>query len=255
MERSEGIAELAAALAAFQAEVKNPTAGHTATIQPKDRSKQAYSYPYADLADIMATVRPVLGKHGLSLVQELQVKEDLVGAQTLLMHESGQWISFEPVWVPSGDSTKEYGGAATYSRRYSLLAVLGLAAETDDSDAGNARRRQTASRGTGGGLATDAQARKIEAEFKKSGMSMDDFKKMVATYGVATVPELTKAQASEVIETLIDVVARRENEQAADPVTGEMPADDEAPGMDAEAFAADRAAKAEKVTTEDGVIS
>ena len=42
---------LAAALVAFQAEVTDVGKASTATIQPRDKTKAAFSFPYADLAD------------------------------------------------------------------------------------------------------------------------------------------------------------------------------------------------------------
>ena len=57
---SDNVAELAAALALAQGEVEN---AHKNSANPHFRSK------YADLAEIINTVRPVFAKHGLAIVQ------------------------------------------------------------------------------------------------------------------------------------------------------------------------------------------
>jgi hypothetical protein len=60
MNKSESIAALAAAMAEAQGEMENASKKST---NPHFKSK------YADLAEILNTVRPVLARHGLSVVQ------------------------------------------------------------------------------------------------------------------------------------------------------------------------------------------
>jgi hypothetical protein len=134
MKRSESVKEIAIALSKFQAEVKNP--GNNAT-NPMYKSK------YATLDNVINTVKPVLAKFGLSYIQSPSTSEDglHIGTVTLLMHESGEWIESDPIVLPAyklgRDSVKVYdaqaaGIAITYSRRYSLSALLGVSSEDDD---------------------------------------------------------------------------------------------------------------------------
>lgn len=120
IERSESIANLAAALSAAQGEFPNITKGETANAG-------TYTYTYADLAAIRAAVQPVLTKHGLSVVQ---FPGDGV-LTTMLLHASGEFI------MGGGDligatTSQARGSAITYERRYQLSAVLNLATEDDD---------------------------------------------------------------------------------------------------------------------------
>ena len=143
MERSETFTAIAAALADFNKAIRNPAADQTARVQPKDHSKPAYTYPYADLGGIMDHVRPALAEAGLWITQ--QVTTDAahpgdLGAETYLFHASGEWLRWEPVWIPAGDTAKEVGAAISYSRRYGVLAALGLAAR-EESDGPQARRQ------------------------------------------------------------------------------------------------------------------
>ena len=145
MERSETFTAIAAALADFNKAIRNPAADQTARVQPKDHSKPAYTCPYADLGGIMDHVRPALAEAGLWLTQQVTTDPahpgDL-GAETYLFHASGEWLRWEPVWIPAGDTAKEVGAAISYSRRYGVLAALGLAArEESDGPQARARRR------------------------------------------------------------------------------------------------------------------
>ena len=133
MYASESIDQLATALALAQGEVEN--ASKTST-NPHFRSK------YADLAEIINTVRPVFAKHGLAIVQSPSYADGLVSVTTLLTHKSGQWIrdvasAPAPKLDPQG-----VGSAVTYLRRYAIGAFACIASEADDD--GNAASQQKA---------------------------------------------------------------------------------------------------------------
>lgn len=125
MKMSETIAELAKALAAAQAEIENATKG---SINPHFRSK------YADLAEVLNTSRPILSKHGLSVVQMPGFEDGKVSVETVLMHESGQWIANTLLGPCSKLDPQGVGSAITYYRRYSLAAFAGIAQEDDDAN-------------------------------------------------------------------------------------------------------------------------
>ncbi len=129
MKKSESIKNLAAALSKFQSEVKNPT---NSAKNPFLDSK------YAPLNEILNDVRPILAKHGLSIIQSTGSDGENITITTVLLHSSGEWIETEPLILQSdkqkGRSTAQAAGSAiTYGRRYSLSAVLGISSE-DDTD-------------------------------------------------------------------------------------------------------------------------
>lgn len=131
MNTSEQINELATALASAQAEIRNPA---------KDAVNPHFKSNYADLAGGLDCVRPVLAKHGLSIVQSTGMDGDMMLLTTRLLHKSGQWIeSVYPV-ARFPAQQQQIGSALTYSRRYSLFALAGIAG-TDDDDDGNAASR------------------------------------------------------------------------------------------------------------------
>lgn len=210
---------LHAALVAFQAEVTDVSRASQAKIQPRDKSKPAFGFPYADLATILAHVRPVLAKHGLAVVQNVECDAESVGVYTVLMHEAGQERTFGPLRLPAGDDNKATGGSITSARRFAILAALGIASVGEDSGDENGARRASS-----GNHATAKQLAKIAAEVDRGGVTDVELAKVLGTFGVAATDELTRAQASELIDRLIAEADRRSAAAAAgaDPTTGEV---------------------------------
>lgn len=125
MKRSDSIASIAKALAAFQQDV----------TQPKKSAKNPhFKSTYVPLDNVVESIAETAPKHGLSYIQTTVTENDKAGVQTLLMHESGEWIEFEPLLLPIGQKAtpQAVGSAITYARRYSLSSVFGLASEVDD---------------------------------------------------------------------------------------------------------------------------
>ena len=122
-----GRKSLAAALAKAQAECQNVSMNKT---NPHFKSR------YADLATVLKTVRPVLAKHGIALVQTTRVEDDgrLILVTRLLWGDE-EIVGYYPV-QPTKADPQGYGSAMTYARRYALQAIVGVAA--DDDDDGNA---------------------------------------------------------------------------------------------------------------------
>lgn len=145
-----GITKLAPALVAAIGELENPR-----------KDKRGNYGSYADLAAILELVRPVLARHKLALLQPTHRMADAVGVSTRILHESGEWLESEVLWLPAGANAQTAGSAITYARRYSLTALLGIAGDDDDDD-GRASA-QTSGRTTGArtpkGKGTDAGKR------------------------------------------------------------------------------------------------
>ena len=240
MERTESIAALAAALAAFGADVTNPPQNRTATVPTKAGGQ--YQYTYADLGDVLTHVRPALAKHGLAVTQEVITSPDSVEVMTTLLHKSGEYLAFAPLVLPAGGTPQNFGGVITYARRYSVLAALGIASEADDA-AHAAPQEQP--RATGGKPATEKQLGKIHAIAKEAGVTDEQLHKGAKRdYGVDSLKSLSTKQASEMIDKLgklpVAPPPEPEPEEAAPPAdddadywpSGDEPAE-EIPGMDA----------------------
>lgn len=127
MEKSEQINELAAALAKAQREMRN--AGKNAD-NPYFKSK------YADLGEILNTIKEPLAKYGLAITQLYDgMSGKDISVTTMLMHSSGQYIANTGNYPATKQDIQGVGSAITYARRYSLAAMLGLTQEDDDGNA------------------------------------------------------------------------------------------------------------------------
>jgi hypothetical protein len=164
MKTSESIANIAAALVQFQGEVSNP---EKKGVNPHFKSK------YAELDDIITTIRPALEKFGLAFIQNpVHDESGKVGAYTLLLHKSGEYIQFDPVLIPLQKSTPHQVGAAlTYAKRYSLGAALGIATE-EDKDGNDAMPKPQHSKPKSQQLKEQPKSRteRTEEEKKEAGI-------------------------------------------------------------------------------------
>lgn len=135
MNKSDSIAALAAALAKAQGEMENAS---------KNSQNPHFKSKYADLAEILNTVRPVLSKHGLAVTQFPAFESGTAHVETILTHASGEWMSGTCSAPVQKSDPQGVGSALTYLRRYSLAAVCGLAQEDDDANAASKGPKQSA---------------------------------------------------------------------------------------------------------------
>lgn len=135
MNKSDSIASLAAALAKAQGEMENAS---------KNSQNPHFKSKYADLAEILNTVRPVLSKHGLAVTQFPAFEGGTAHVETILTHASGEWMSGTCSAPVQKSDPQGVGSALTYLRRYSLAAVCGLAQEDDDANAASKGPKQSA---------------------------------------------------------------------------------------------------------------
>ncbi len=167
MMQSETIGAIAKALAEAQAEMTNPVKKKTAKVGQ-------YSYNYADIAEVLDTVRPTLAKHGIALTQPTILAEDILIVQTRLTHASGEFMASDyPVCRINGDHQK-MGAAMTYARRYSLCSMIGVAAD-DDTDGQGASDVEAPKRKSSAALKREAVWPKLEHELSecKSVVAVD----------------------------------------------------------------------------------
>lgn len=133
MLKSESIAALAKAIALSQLHVENALKSST---NPHFKSK------YADLAEILNTVRPVFSANGVAIVQTPTFESGVASVETMLCHESGEFISSVCSSPVSKQDAQGIGSAITYLRRYSLAAMCGIAQEDDDGQNAVAQPQQ-----------------------------------------------------------------------------------------------------------------
>ncbi len=132
MNYTANMAELSKALKDLNKELDNPK---NSAINPFFKSK------YAPLNDILSYIRPLMAEHGLSIVQNTLTQNEAIGIQTMIIHESGQFIQSDIMFIKTDkDTAQGQGSAITYGRRYQLSAMLSIASEDDDD--GNSASKQ-----------------------------------------------------------------------------------------------------------------
>ena len=91
-----------------------------------------HKYFYTSLTAVWEACREPLTKNGLSVTQG-GVDDGFY--ETVLMHSSGQWLSFTQRLYIDKVNMQGLGSAITYARRYALMSILGLSPLDDDGEA------------------------------------------------------------------------------------------------------------------------
>lgn len=138
MKKSESIKELSSALIKFNSKVSGIS---------KDAKNPQFRSEYVTLDKLIEITRPLLQEVGLSVMQfPLSNESGEIGVQSLLLHESGEYIESNPLFMKTYKMVKggEYveafdpqtgGSYISYLRRYSYQAILCL--NTGEDDDGN----------------------------------------------------------------------------------------------------------------------
>lgn len=125
----EGTKDFYAALAAIQAELK----------APKDLNNNFGGYRYRSAENILAAVKPLLAKHGLTinLTDTILVIGDRFYLKAKAEISNGNVATFseayarEPLAKKGMDESQVTGSASSYARKYALCGLFGI----DDSSA------------------------------------------------------------------------------------------------------------------------
>lgn len=124
------------ALSKFQAIVPPIKKGKTAQMVKDGRP--LFSYKFADLASIAASIKSSMQKCGLSYRWEFKDKGATIECTCLLSHRDGhtEITTMESVNDTSGgkNAIQSKGSTQTYLQRYSLIGALGLSTAEEDDD-------------------------------------------------------------------------------------------------------------------------
>jgi hypothetical protein len=185
---SEEAGEIYGALAKAQAELENVERGGT---NPHYRSK------YTQLSAVVDEVRPKLSKNGICYIQAAASGENgQIGVVTRLAHSSGQWIENEPLYVaPAKTDAQGVGSVITYLRRYTLLALVGIAPDDDDGEAAVGHDA----------FISEKEAQEIEALIEASG---SDTKHVCDVLKVKHLREIPREQFARVKRSLSSKAAK-----------------------------------------------
>lgn len=190
MQKSESIKNISISLIKFQAEVQNPK--NTA-------DNPFYKSKYAPLNEILNEVRPLLSLHGLAVIQSPSGDGEKITINTLLVHESGEWIEFDPLTLKAEKITPQGAGVAiTYGRRYSLSSVTGIASEPDDD--GNSLEGEQDQATT---QLSEAQIKRLFSIAKSKGVDAAGVKTvLMKDYKKTKAEDLTRKEYDEMIKRI-----------------------------------------------------
>jgi len=125
MDKSESIKNIAIAMCKAQSEMGGAV---------KEAKNPFFKSNYADLGSVIKAIKEPFANNGLSYVQFPIEQGGRIGVETILMHESGEYLTNSFTVNLSKQDAQQAGSALTYCRRYSLQAVAGIPAEDDDGN-------------------------------------------------------------------------------------------------------------------------
>jgi hypothetical protein len=106
------------------------------TIEPVAKTEEAdtgkYKYKYPPLAAVIEEVKRACALHGLVITQWPGGQDGFLTLRTVLIHENGDTLSFDPMVMKLPAEPQSYGSALSYAKRYSLTAIFAIATEDDD---------------------------------------------------------------------------------------------------------------------------
>lgn len=128
MQSSEELNELFKALNKFRSQLKQPS---------KDAKNPFFKSNYVTLEGVQNAIDKAIEGTGLAYTQLVSNTQSGVAVQTILTHESGQWLSSERLELtPTKKDPQGYGSAISYQKRYQLASMFGVSSDIDDD--GNA---------------------------------------------------------------------------------------------------------------------
>lgn len=209
MNKSESIKELASSLVKFNSKISSIS---------KDAKNPQFRSEYVTLDKLILSTRPILQECGLSVMQTPLTKDTgEIGIQTMLIHESGEFIETDPIFMTPTRMIKgggyevardaqAAGSVISYLRRYSYQAILNLNTGEDD-DAEKACRNYSNNNYSNNqnnvsNELTDKQIGRIFGIAKGNNISQDTIVKMIHSYGVTDAKNLTKTQYDELCANL-----------------------------------------------------
>lgn len=183
MEHSEQLNELYKGLNTFRQQVKQPV---------KDAKNPFFKSDYVTLEGVQNSIDAALKGTGLSYLQLVSNTQTGVAVETIVTHESGQWVSSGALELnPQKKDPQGYGSAITYQKRYQLAAMFGISSDLDDD-------------GNAGTFVTPKQPTKPQSRIKISKtISKLDQLKQNYTALMAKVCEAKKLKAADLQAKLI----------------------------------------------------
>lgn len=191
-EANQGRKAFDEAMAAAKAEI--PTIRKNRTVDFTSQKGRTH-YKHEDLAEIAATVNPILGKYGLSYrFKTTNAPNEPITVTCVITHRMGYYEE-TTLSGPRDDSgnknaIQQVGSTLTYLQRMTLKAALGLAAAEDDDGKAS---------GQSSGPITEEQVSKVRALIEETGT---DIAKFCQYLGIEAIPDLPATELPRVLTML-----------------------------------------------------
>lgn len=136
MKHSDSLTKIAPALVAALGKIEGAA---------KKKTNPGFKSKYADLETVIDASRDILTENGLTLIQlPGPIANGCLSLETILLHESGEFISHEGALPLGKQDPQGAGSALTYLRRYAQMAALNMPAVDDDGEAAHGRGQYAA---------------------------------------------------------------------------------------------------------------
>jgi hypothetical protein len=134
LNKSESIVKIASALVKAQAAMGNAV---------KDAKNPFFKSSYADLNAVREACLPALNANGVSVLQPTVHAEGKAYVETVLLHESGEFISsLTEILCAKQNDPQAHGSGISYARRYGLQSLVNLGSADDDGEGAMGRQKQ-----------------------------------------------------------------------------------------------------------------
>jgi len=139
MKTSESIIKIAPALLKAQ---------KATNVAVKGAKNPFYKSTYADLESVIGATKKHLNDNGITALQPVGYVDTTNGIkttiETILIHESGEFISDTMIVTMDKDGPQAQGSAISYAKRYSLQSLMLLPSADDDGEGATDRKKKVA---------------------------------------------------------------------------------------------------------------
>ena len=191
-EPSKLVAALVKAQAAYPVIPKNKTA------KVKMKSGGEFSYKYADWADVLRVILPVLSQNELAFSQPMKRTDLKLCLTSRLMHVSGEILESDGISIPETLDPQSFGSILTYWRRYDGCALLGIAPDEDTDALGKEKKtkqdKQIEQQEKTSKPLTATGARQFWSAANTGGKKPNEIKAYLANLKYSSIEELTQGE-------------------------------------------------------------
>lgn len=202
---SESNQAISKALVAAWGAIETPK--HNTNVTVKTKAGGTYEFSYTDLEGIFDALKAVYKENKIAVLQTpktlFQDGSLMISVETMLLHESGEWVKSEPLSVTASSNMQDLGGQITYMKRYSLSAISGISTEKDDDANGVSGNQVEFKNETKPKKLSEQQVKRLFAIASSHGISAADVKKaLMKDYNKTLAEDLTKQEYDELCTRL-----------------------------------------------------